>query len=121
MILVELSTDNITKEGGADGTVSERNVQNRNIRNLMFRLTSSLCGGCYGIIFRSSSSERDSDGDRILSSLLSTSKYVHSPTNKYGIRVSETVSVVSVRVGDGVAISSQSLFQDPGYCQRCSG
>ena len=69
-------------------------------------LTSSSCRGCDGISFSSSFSQSGSDSDRILSSLLQTCQYVHCPTNtRYGVRVSETVCVVSVGVGDGVASS----------------
>ena len=69
-------------------------------------LTSCPCGACDGIIYSSSSSQRGSDSDRILSSLLQTCQYVHCPTNtRYGARVSETVCVVSVGVGNVVASS----------------
>ena len=99
---VELSTETLTEEGGADGAVCVREGHDREEKQRT--LTSSHCSGCDGVFCDPSSSESGSDSDGVLCSLLQTSQCVHCLTTsniRDGVRVSETVSV-SGGVGDGV-------------------
>ena len=69
MILVELLTETLTEEGGADGAMSERGWKKKDI-HVQELLTSSQCGGCRAAFLSPSSSQSGSDSDGILSSLL---------------------------------------------------
>ena len=73
--------------------------------NVTILLTIWECGGCEAVFCSLSITQYCSDSDGVLSGLLQTSQVVHclTTTNVTDvIRVSETLSVVSVGVGDGV-------------------
>ena len=102
---VELSTETLTEEGGADGAeIYIYIVGNRGRKGI---LTSSHCGFSDGILLSPSTiffSDSGSDSDEVLSSLLQTRQCVHCLTTRNGrdgVRARDTISI-SGRVGDGV-------------------
>ena len=102
---VELSTETLTEEGGADGAVK---VRRREKELTYYVLTSSHSGGCYGGLFSPSSSDSGDDSDGV---------YTQFPLPDQSVctlsHYQQYQGYVSGRVGDGIGSSSQTLLQSP--------
>ena len=72
------------------------------LQNSVLVLTIWECGGCKAVFYSLPITQCCSHSDGVLSGLLQTSQVVHCLISTEVFRVSETLSVVSVGVGDGV-------------------
>ena len=123
-MLEEVTSDILTEVGAADGAIHVRGSELRREKlGSMRLLTSSHCGGCEVVFSCLAITQYCSHSDGVLSGLLQLSQCVHCLTSsitRNGIRGSETLSVVSVGVGDGVA-SCHTIHKVQCNSHRCSG
>ena len=112
VMLEEVTSDTLTEVGAANGA-GRKIIQIR--REKKDALTSCHCGGC-AAVFSTSPITQHCSHIGVLSAPLQARHCVHCLTSSNisdVIRQRETLSVLSVGVGDGVAISCHFIYQCP--------
>ena len=109
-MLEEVTPDSLTEVGAADGAVCERfRIEQREDTDNSMKYTNQRpLWWLWWCLIQSPITQHYSHSDGVLSTLLEASQFIHccSPSSRGTIGPSETVSVVSVGVGDGIVTSS---------------